>query len=475
MTKKILVSIFLLVMFSFSLSFGFTTVFASTFIEDASKSVVCILVTDNKDKYLGRGSGFVIGVEEPIQYVVTNWHVVNPAEYGENEVRIYLWFSADDFIPVGVFHSLGASDIAILRIDPAQLLFGYDPIPLTTMDTVSTGDEVYALGYPTGSISDVTTFFHTDVTVNKGIISKITSFQGTGVYQTDAVINPGNSGGPLINDQGHIIGINTFKMLDAEGTYGAVQIDYLIDALARRGIPFKLATEMPLDMDIDQIDELDDETLIVTEDEDVDEVLDEDEDEDEDEDSMMFLYIGLGAAALLLIVLAVVISGKSKKPVTAPAAPAGPARAPGPAAPPRVISPQTQAAPPTQAKPKQDAPTAAAAVTQAKKLSPRGLIKGISGQFAGQNLEMVNNQLVIGRDPKLAQVVYPQSREVISRKHCTIRFDEGSKKFIIEDYSSNGTYLASNQKLESGKPYYLNPGDRFYVAEASETFEVKID
>ncbi len=471
MKKTIIVSLFVLVLFCYLFLFGITTAFASNFIEEASKSVVCILVTDNKDQYLGRGSGFVIGIHEPIQYVVTNWHVVNPAEYNKNEVRIYLWFSADDFIPVMVFHSLGASDIAILRIDPAQLLFGYDPIPITTRDTVSTGDEVYALGFPTGSISDATTFFHTDVTVNKGIISKITSFQGTAVYQTDAVINPGNSGGPLINDQGHIIGINTFKMLDVEGTYGAVQIDYLVDALARRGIPFKLATEMPSEMDIDTIDELDDEMLIGEED------LDEDVDEDEeDEDSMMLIYIGLGAAALILIVLAVVISGKSKKPVKAPVAPSrAPGSAPGPKpAGPRVMPPQTQAAPPTHSKPKPpDAP--APVKTQAKKLSPRGVLKGVSGQFAGQTLEMVGNQIVIGRDPKTAQVVYPQSNEVISRKHCTVRFDESSKKFTLEDSSSNGTFLASNQKLEIGKIYHLNPGDRFYVAEPSETFEVKVD
>ncbi|HSW36194.1 MAG TPA: FHA domain-containing protein, partial [Candidatus Limnocylindrales bacterium] len=222
------------------------------------------------------------------------------------------------------------------------------------------------------------------------------------------------------------------------------QIDYLTDVLISRGIPYKIAEVIQPPVAPEPVAPEPVATPPVNE-----------------SPGVNFLYIGLGAVALMLIVLAVVITGRGKKPVVVSAASA---------AAPRVLPAQAQSAPATMAKPE-----AAAAVTQARRLQPRPVIKGISGQFAGQTLELVRGQLIIGRDPKVAQVVYPQSSEDISRKHCTVRFDEESKKFMLEDSSSNGTFLASNQKLEPGKPYFLNPGDRFYVADPKEIFEVKLD
>ncbi len=114
-------------------------------------------------------------------------------------------------------------------------------------------------------------------------------------------------------------------------------------------------------------------------------------------------------------------------------------------------------------------------VTKAKPVSPKLLIKGIAGHFAGQKAELFEGHLVIGRDPKLAQIVYPQSYKNISRKHLSIRFDNRTNKFILEDSSSEGTYLSSNQRLEVGKPYYLEPGERFYLVDNKEVFELRLE
>lgn len=461
----------LLVLIVLLILFSTTSVSAQNFIDEARKSVVLVFARDANGDFLGWGSGFVIGVSEPVQYVATNWHVVNPAEYGRETIDAFLWISSDDYVPVTVYHSLPDTDMALLAIDPAHLLYGYDPVPLATRDTVSTGDDVYALGFPAGEISDFYTSYYTDVTVTKGIVSKSTTWNGRGVYQTDADINPGNSGGPLINSDGQIIGINTFKMLGVDGINGSVQVDYLIEVLTRRGIPFKSAAAVSQPVI--------EEEVVVIEEEEEEVVVTEEEEEEEDPNYLLIGGIGIGALLLLGIIIAVVMSGKKKTP-SRPFAPQASSGLP-PSAPRPVVPPSIDTSAVTMAKTggvsgaTMARPEPAAGVTMAKSTAPRPVVKGVSGHFAGQTFELVNNSLIIGRDPRSAQVVYPQSNEEVSRKHCVINYDHSSDKFTLEDSSSNGTFLASNQKLESGKPYYLNRGDRFYLVDSKEIFEVQLE
>ncbi len=93
-------------------------------------------------------------------------------------------------------------DLALLRIN------GFDTT-LTTVDfadsdEVVIGDKVYAIGHPEqGGLWSLTT----------GVISAYRSdfggVSGKNLFQTDASINRGNSGGPLLDEQGHMVGINS--------------------------------------------------------------------------------------------------------------------------------------------------------------------------------------------------------------------------------------------------------------------------
>jgi putative serine protease PepD len=106
------------------------------------------------------------------------------------------------------------SDLALIRVDPAGL--GLRPLKLVSSSGVQVGDAVYAIGNPYGL----------NETLTRGIVSalgrEIAAPDGTKIsdaIQTDAALNPGNSGGPLLDEQGHVIGVNS--QIASEAANGA--------------------------------------------------------------------------------------------------------------------------------------------------------------------------------------------------------------------------------------------------------------
>ena len=139
----------------------------------------------------GVGSGVII---DPAGLILTNNHVVR----GDGEITIRLQ-DGREFIANKVFTD-PKTDIAVVKVSPDK------PLPAAIIgdsDQAQVGDWVLALGQPFGLES----------TVTAGIISAKSRAMGItdreDFIQTDAAINPGNSGGPLVNLDGHVVGINT--------------------------------------------------------------------------------------------------------------------------------------------------------------------------------------------------------------------------------------------------------------------------
>ncbi|HET6229203.1 MAG TPA: trypsin-like peptidase domain-containing protein [Longimicrobiaceae bacterium] len=144
------------------------------------------------------GSGFIVSQDG---YVLTNNHVVA----GANRVTVTLTDKRE--FSARVVGRDPNTDIAVLKLEGR----GFPTVQLGNSDGLQTGDWVLALGYPL-SLGETTTAGIVSakgrsigiMRENEGATQPLEHF-----IQTDAVINPGNSGGPLIDLQGHVVGINS--------------------------------------------------------------------------------------------------------------------------------------------------------------------------------------------------------------------------------------------------------------------------
>ncbi len=138
------------------------------------------------------GSGVIIDKDG---YIVTNYHVISQS----SQVDVDL---ADGrVVPGKVVGADKLSDLAVLKIQAD----GLTAARWGDSDEIEVGDPVLAIGNP----------FELTRTVTAGIISGkgrhnvMENLNYQDFLQTDAAVNPGNSGGPLVDMQGHVIGINT--------------------------------------------------------------------------------------------------------------------------------------------------------------------------------------------------------------------------------------------------------------------------
>ncbi len=401
-------------------------------IEQMQQSTVRIFCQSGDE--LGMGTGFVVADH----YVATNLHVVDCARQGGELV-----VAADPaaFSPATISWASGTIDLALLRVEQP---LGRPVVQLMPTAFVRSDDDVRAVGFP--SAADGGTWEgqggrrYSDAlfvpSISRGIISRaITDENRVRLYQTDAAINPGNSGGPLFNACGDVVGINVEKSMTevqtsqgrrervpvGEGIGWAIRADELIDAMGKQGLPVQQASARCTG------------TASV-----VPEVRPEPLPPPEVADNGWIGWLaGAGLFAGVFVVL-VVLLVRSRSAVQAAAA----------------LPVQPQALP-------------ALPVQSARLVALGGSLRGLDIGFAGHTL-------TLGRDRRVCTVIFPESASEVSKTHAALDWDATRGVACLRDLgSTNGTYLASGQRLVPGQVVVIRPGEQFFLGHPSNTFAVQ--
>lgn len=157
----------------------------------------------------GHGTGVLISNDG---LIFTNSHVVGDAK----KVNIYFKpknankYSRKDFLTGMVVNNNKTVDLALIKLTKNPI--GVKPLTLANPSSIKVGQDVHAIGHP-GNFSQWT--------YTRGYIGQILNNHEWGyddgiirkaktIIQSQTPIMGGNSGGPLLNDDGLIIGVNTY-------------------------------------------------------------------------------------------------------------------------------------------------------------------------------------------------------------------------------------------------------------------------
>jgi S1-C subfamily serine protease len=142
---------------------------------------------------LSTGSGFVI---DDHGRVLTNAHVVTGA------TALEVTFPDGPTVAAHVLGKDEQTDIAVLAVDPSGL--DLRPLELGDSGSVRPGDQVVAVGNPTGLQANAGTG---RIAASGREIEAPGGYVIQNVFETDAAIEPATSGGPLLNAEGRVVGI----------------------------------------------------------------------------------------------------------------------------------------------------------------------------------------------------------------------------------------------------------------------------
>ncbi len=415
---------FILILVMIILSYPIPARAANKEVQNARNGVVRVLCQgeDENGTFISTGSGFAIGREgEAVCYFVTNNHVICHAP--EN---VYIILESleeqSSIIQAHVEQTWTSPDLAILKIDTP--ITQRIALPMLSGTQLEVTQGVYALGFP--GVSDnmndnggTCPSTIDDITVTSGTVTKTsTKLLDTVCVQIDAVINHGNSGGPLVDEEGQVMGINTYGAVNQDGTAAdgmnyAIYIDYVMEYCDSSNIPYyQLSQEA---------------------------ILSSEEKETKSVDGINY-YMVLSFIILVIIIVRLLLKkNKTNK--------AG------------ISHHETNLNHKTPDSQHRDGTGISKQIT------------GIDGVYAGNSFP-VKDRIIMGRASDKCNIVFPPNTPGVSGLHCELRNTKDHLE-LFDRGSTYGTYLGEGTKIEANTPYKLNYGDTFYLGSKLNLFRVE--
>ena len=193
-----------------------------------SPGVLRVLAQGDDPAASWSGTAFAVGIQgEDSQIFLTNRHVA----LGKGDCdEVTLWLlRGDEKIPCSLLAaSDGYPDVAVIRAE--EPIPGCPALALMSSRQVRNGTAVCSLGY-----SGTGEFLQSQGTVTESL--RMAKAGLTRCLIHTAAIDHGCSGGPLLNEDGVVVGLNTYGLIE-EDRFCAVYTDYAMDMLEDLGIEF---------------------------------------------------------------------------------------------------------------------------------------------------------------------------------------------------------------------------------------------
>jgi hypothetical protein len=389
----------------------------------SSVAVFGTVEENGKPKPVSRGGGFMIDS----RHVVTNLTACcGKTDKGE-QVQPVVVAGDKDASTAKVVWSSQETELAILELkDP----FDRPALTIAPFKTVEKDQAVYTAQFPNPEDSGTTPKL-TDGKVLSVVKIENSAIQ---VFKTSASMNKANSGGALFDACGNVIGIN---MMVKDGAQFAYVVDPLLDGLKAAGLTAKVTQDHCGSAAATPASGSDTGPK---------------KDAEASKNAEWWGPKGAEWIPVVLLLAAIAMAFRTPRKKV------------------------TQAMMKYQALPE---PARYAPLTPPLAPSATGnrpALCGVAGQYAGKSFSLDAGPSVLGRDQRAANLIFAPEAGSISKRHCMVSWDAARRTFVIQDLgSTNGTYLATGEKLTPGVSRDLAAGGRFYIGDLRNQFEVRME